>query len=143
MALVLSSRAAITSVSSLLSLIDAGSGPGVFEIYDGAPPTNADAAVVGNLLVSFTLADPAFNTPTMVGTDARATANGLPILMRPVRSGTASWFRVVDSDGRAVYTGDVGTLDSNDATVSTAAFVTTREIRMTSLSYSRGISDDS
>jgi hypothetical protein len=86
--------------------VNAGSGPGVIEYRTGSQPASADTAASGSVLVTFTLADPAF-APAAGGVkdldadpDISATATG---------TGTVGWARCKDSDGNTIFDGSVGT----------------------------------
>ena len=93
-------------VTDILDAIDAGSGAGKLEIYDGTQPANADTAVTTQTkLLSFVLNDPCgtvsgsvltFDVDPAITDDALATS-------------TATWGRFTDSDGNAVIDGTVGT----------------------------------
>lgn len=85
---------------------NAGAGPGTIKVYTGAQPANADAAETGTLLVTFTLADPAFAGAVNGVKDL----DGDPDLTAAAaNAGTAGWARCEDSDGNNVFDGSVGT----------------------------------
>lgn len=97
-------------LDELTALIDGGAGPGLLRIYDGSRPADPDTAVsTQTLLAELTLSDPS----------ALAAAGGVLTLstitddVSADASGTASWFRVVDSAGNGVIDGDVGTSGSD------------------------------
>ena len=105
---------------------------GYLRIYDGAQPSNADTAISGNnLLAELRFGNPAFGAAT----NGVATAN--PILgVTAAATGTASWFRLFQSDGgTVVMDGSAGTTGCNlnlnsaaiqaGATVSIAGFTFT------------------
>lgn len=94
-------------LKAIRDLIDAGSGAGKLNIYDGSQPASANTAVSDQtLLAELTLADPCAPDPSTPGElefsaitrDEEANATG-----------TASWARVTDSDGNVVFDCDVGT----------------------------------
>jgi hypothetical protein len=89
-----------------LDRMDAGSGPGVIEVYSGAQPANGDAAETGTLLVTFTCADPAWS-PASGGIKALDADPDLSAIA--VATGTAGWARCKDSTGADVMDGSVGT----------------------------------
>ena len=104
--------------------IDAGVGAGLLRIYDGARPATGGAATT--LLAELTMSDPSFpaaaagvQTASAITSDPSANATG-----------TATWFRLVDSTGTFVYDGDVGTsgadlnLNSVGITVGIAVAIT-------------------
>lgn len=82
--------------------IDAGSGAGLLRIYAGTRPATDGAA--GTLLAQLTFSDPSSSgasngvlTMSAITADSSADA-----------AGTASWFRVVDSNNNTVMDGDCG-----------------------------------
>lgn len=89
------------------ALIDAGTGAGKIRIYNGTRPATGGAATT--LLAELTCSDPSSAaasggvlTLSSITDDASADATG-----------TATWFRVVDSDNNFVIDGDVGTSGSD------------------------------
>jgi len=97
-------------LNEITAEVDGGAGAGLLRIYDGTRPATADTALSGNtLLATLTFSDPSFpaaSAGAMVGNaiadDAAADATG-----------TASFFRVVDSVASTVMDGDVGTAGSD------------------------------
>ena len=85
---------------------DGGAAPGKIRVYTGAQPASANDAASGTLLVTFTLNDPAYAAPATgvctLDVDPEITAD-------PVASGTAGWFRLLDSDDNTVVDGACGT----------------------------------
>ena len=108
MAIIISQAIALALVDAIHARIDAGTGPGQLEIYSGTRPANPEAAVPGAsvLLVDFTLEDPAFAAATMVGTVATANA-AQPDPVDGLANGTATWFRILDSNNVAIMDGSV------------------------------------
>jgi hypothetical protein len=102
---------------------------GYIQIYDGIQPANANTAIANNnLLAQLQFANPAFGAPVNGVTAANAIASAVAAV-----SGTASWFRLLMSDGSTVVMdGSVGTANCNmnlnsvaiqaAATVSISAF---------------------
>lgn len=103
MATRLSTTARNASANGVVDLLDAGAAAGEIEVRVGAQPATPQDAATGALLVTFTLADPAFGNAA-VGV---ATLQGLPIAAVGVAAGNAGWFRAMDSDGNAVFDGSV------------------------------------
>lgn len=113
--------------NSQLDAIDdacnAGSGAATLKIYTGTRPANPGTALSGNtLLATLTFSSTAFGaassgviTAASITSDSTADATG-----------TASFFRVQDSDSNAIIDGDCGTSgsDLNLDTVSISAGVT-------------------
>lgn len=108
------------AVDAITALINAGAAPGVVEIRSGTQPADADDADVGTLLASVTLNDPAFGASS-AGT---ATADIAPEIIDASAdaTGTATWFRVKDSNGVKVLDGSCGT-SSADMILNTTSLV--------------------
>ena len=105
----ISNVAAKTALDALLALLDAGAGAGKVQIYDGEQPANPDVAVTTQTkLAELTLNDPAFGAAADADPGAIATANAITDDSDADASGTAAWFRAVDSDGTAVIDGSCG-----------------------------------
>ena len=87
---------------------DGGAGASLLRIYDGSRPATGGAATT--LLAELTFSDPSYGaaaagvlTASAITADASANATG-----------TASWFRVVQSDGSThVMDGNVGSAGSD------------------------------
>jgi len=90
-------------VNAAVDLIDAGGAAGTINIYDGVQPATADDLPGGTLLGTLTFSLPAF------GASATATATAAAITSDSSAdaSGTAAWFRVLDSLGATIFDGDV------------------------------------
>lgn len=115
------------SLDAEYDLVNAGSGPGTVEYRTGTQPANADTAASGTLLVTFTLADPAFD-PASGGVknldadpDLTATA---------VATGTAGWARMKDSAGNTVSDFSIGTA-SADIIINSTSITTGQEVKLT------------
>lgn len=111
--------------------IDAGGGAGLLRIYDGARPATGGAATT--LLAELTLSDPcmasiAAGVATFDTITADASANA---------TGTATWFRIVDSTGAAVVDGSVGTV-GEDINFNSVSFVVGGNVAVTSLVWTAG-----
>lgn len=90
------------AADAVVDRADAGVAAGKLHIYTGTQPASANDAASGTLLVEFTLADPAFG----------AASNGVATLTDPApvaasNTGTAGWFRIVDSDNITTLDGSV------------------------------------
>lgn len=90
---------------------------GLLRIYDGVQPANAGTAVTSQTkLVESTLNATAFAAAVAGVATANAIAN-----VNAVATGTATWFRVLKSDGvTVVFDGSVGTATANLVMNSTA-----------------------
>jgi hypothetical protein len=137
MAVRISTAAAIAACNTLTSLIDAGSGVGTLVIYDGARPANVDTAVTTQTaLVTFEFSDPAFANAVDANNAGHATAN-LIAAVQADETGTASWFRVYDSDDNPIYDGTVTDTNGNgDLKVSSTAIVQGIDVTVVSLTAS-------
>lgn len=90
--------------------VDAGAGPGLWRIYDGSVPADADAALSGNtLLAELTFSDPAYGGAVDAAPGATATANAITDDSSADATGTASFYRKFDSNGLIVEQGAVST----------------------------------
>lgn len=111
--------------NAVVDLFDAGAGAGTIEVRTGSQPASANDAATGTILVTFTLADPAFGNAA-VGV---ATLQGVPITAAAVATGTAGWFRGYDStgatviDGAVTATGGGGQLELNTTSINTGVDV--------------------
>lgn len=84
---------------------------GYIHIYDGAQPATADTAVSGQVL----LAELRFNaTAFLTAVSGILTANPITADTSADNSGTASWYRALQSNGTTVlWDGSVGTSDAD------------------------------
>jgi hypothetical protein len=90
-------------LNAVRDAVDAGAGAGLRRIYDGSRPSTCGTAT--NLLAELTFSDPCAGaasggvlTHSAITADSSANATG-----------TATWFRDVDSTGTCVMDGSVGT----------------------------------
>lgn len=84
-------------MTQVVNAIDAGAGAGKLRIYDGTRPATGAAITTQVLLAELTFADPCGTVTNGVLTFSALTADA-----SADASGTASWARVVDSDGNFV-----------------------------------------
>lgn len=89
-----------------LDLIDGGSAAGKVEVRTSTKPATPNDTAGGTLLATITLNDPSFTESGGVLT--LSTSPSQPSAT-PGATGTAGWFRILDSDGNAVHDGDCGT----------------------------------
>ena len=112
MTLSISNAAAIARLDALVDLADAGAGDGILTIYDGTEPANVDTAITSqNALAVITLNDPAFGAAVDATPNATATLD-LPGTIEDASAdanGTASFWRIEDSNGLEFLQGDCGT----------------------------------
>lgn len=100
-----------TMVDIIGPTVDAGASAGFLRIYDGVQPPTGGAVTA--LLAELTMGDPSFAAAvsgTIVGNaitpDSSANA-----------SGTATWYRIVDSDSNQVIDGPIADLNLNTNTI--------------------------
>jgi len=108
---------------------DAGSGAGKIRIYSGTQPASANDAAAGTLLATVTLNDPAFDAASTgaASIDASPTLSGTI-----VATGTAAWWRGLDSDNNVVCDGSVtATGGGGDLTLSTVSLVADASVTIT------------
>lgn len=110
---------------------NAGAGAALLRIYDGTRPATGGTATT--LLAELTFSDPAFGaagsgiiTAAAITQDASANATG-----------TATWFRVVDSSATFVMDGNVGTSGS-DLNMTTTSIVATQPVSCSSFVITEG-----
>lgn len=112
-----------------VDLIDGGPGAGTVQIRTGAQPASVATAASGTLLGTLTLSDPAFGA-AVAGV---ATANAVTGDSAADASGTAGWFRVLDSAGVAVMDGSItATGGGGDMVLDSVAIVAGGTIGITS-----------
>ena len=90
-------------MDSISTAIDAGAGAGLIRIYDSTRPSKGGTATT--LLAELTFSDPSFSAAS----NGIITANVITGDVTPAANGTATWFRVVDSNSNFILDGDVGT----------------------------------
>ena len=110
---------------------NAGAGAALIRISDGTRPATGGTATT--LLAELTASDPMFGaaasgvlTASAITQDSSANATG-----------TATWFRVVDSTGTAVMDGNVGTSGS-DLNLTTVSIVATQPVSISSFVLTEG-----
>ncbi len=118
-------------LASVLSRIDAGSGPGTIKIYTGTIPADADDALgAQTLLATLTFTDPAAPAPALgvltfsaITEDSAADATGV-----------AAWARIEDSDSNSVFDCDVTVSGGGGAVeINTVNIVLGGAVRITSM----------
>lgn len=114
MALKLSNAVALLKADAAVDSLDAGAGAGKLLIYAGSEPAEATTALTTQtLLATITLPDPAFGAAIDAAPGATATANAIDPAI-PTGTGTASFYRAVDSDDNVKWQGTVGTAGSGE-----------------------------
>lgn len=131
MTVFISAAARNAAANAVAALVDGGAAAGKLQIRSGTQPAGPDSTATGTLLAEITLHDGAFGTASA----GVATLSSTPLSVTAVASGTASWFRVLDSNGVAVLDGSVGVsgadLIVNTVTVSTGLTVEITDGTMT------------
>lgn len=94
-------------LDEITALVDAGSGAGLIRIYSGSRPATGGAETT--VLAELTCTDPVAGAAS----SGQLTFSSITDDSSANATGTASWFRVMDSDTNAVIDGDVGTSGSD------------------------------
>lgn len=126
----LSNTAANAAADAACALANSGK----LRIFDGAQPATADTAITTQvLLAELTMNATAFGA-AVAGV---ATANAITSDTSANNSGTASWFRLFESNGTTVaWDGSVGTSLCN-LNLATTAIVATATVSVSSLTYTQ------
>jgi hypothetical protein len=126
----LSNTAANAAADAVCALANSGK----LRIYDGTQAATADTAIGAQvLLAELTLNATAFGA-AVAGV---ATANAITSDSSADATGTATWFRVVKSDGTTVlFDGSVGTATAN-LILNTTSIVSGAIIAVSSLTYTQ------
>lgn len=95
-------------------------------IYTGSVPANCAAAATGTLLVTETLSATVFGAPSSGAT----TLNGLTITANAGATGTAGYFRILDSSAVCHIQGTCGQ-GSGDLSFDNSAFVSGQAVNIT------------
>ena len=106
---------------------------GLIRIYSGTPPANPDTALSGNtVLVELTLAVDAFPAAS----SGTAAANAIPSVTASA-TGTATFFRVLESDGSTVRAqGTVGT-SGTDMVLTDTSITSGGNVTINTFNYSQ------
>lgn len=132
----LTQAVAAAMVDAAVDSVDSGTGTAYVKVYDGTQPANADTAVsTQTLLAELAFSATAFGGAADNSGSATATANAISDDTAANATGTASWFRVFDKDGTALWDGSVGTSDA-DMVVGTTSFVAGAKVEITSFTFS-------
>ncbi len=110
---------------------DAGAAGGFLRGYDGARPATGGAATT----LLFELQFSATSAPNAVA--GVVTANAITGDLSANATGTATWFREVDSDGNFVLDGDVG-ISGADLNLNDVNIVSGLPVNITSHVYTEG-----
>ena len=123
-----------TAANAAVNAVTALANSGLLRIYDGTQAADANTAVgVQVLLAELTLNATAFGA-AVAGV---ATANAITADASANASGTATWFRVVKSDGTTVlFDGSVGTSGAN-LNLNSVAISIGAQVAVTSFTYTQ------
>jgi hypothetical protein len=118
-------------LDQIKTALDAGAGAALIRIYDGTRPATGGTATT--LLAELTCTDPSAGsasagvlTFSSITQDSSANATG-----------TATWFRMVDSSATFVMDGNVGTSGS-DLNLTTTSIVATQPVSISSATITAG-----
>lgn len=138
MASSISNVAARAACDAVVDLVDGGAGAGLLRIYSGTIPADADTALGAQvLLAELTMSDPAFGSAADANPGGRATANAITGDTSANATGTASFYRLVDSTGTVIVQGSVtatgggGDLTLNSVAIQSGAAVTVTSFTLT------------
>lgn len=107
----INNAAALAACNAIVDLVDGGSAAGTMTIYSGSAPADVSTAISGQtVLAELTFSDPAFGNAADANPGGRATASAITSDTSANASGTATFFRIFDSDSNAVVQGDVSTV---------------------------------
>ncbi len=136
---IISNTLARKIVDAAAAAVDAGSGAnGKLVIYSGSVPAQCDTALGAQVaLVTFNLPKPAYGAAAEVGDSAVATANAISVATAAA-GGTATFYRIFDTDGKAVIQGDVtDTNGTGSLKISTTAIVQGIDVTVVSLTLTK------
>lgn len=133
MAITLATATRNAMCDAAVDRVDGGSGAGTVQIRSGSRPASANSAATGTLLATVTLADPAY------GSSASGVATLTdPVSVTAVADGTATWFRVLDSNPATCWDGSVtATGGGGDMTLATTTITTGLAVDITGGSFTQ------
>lgn len=115
-------------VQRIQELIDAGAGPGILRIYDGTQPATGGGAITTQVLLgTLTFSDP--SAPSAVS--GVLTFNVITQDTAADATSTATWARILDSNGVTIFDCDVNTSGAT-LNFNTTAFVAGGPIQISS-----------
>lgn len=116
----------------IIDACDAGSGSALIRFYDGARPATGGTATT--LLAELTCSKPSFTVASGTLTLATVTQDS-----DANATGTATWFRVVDSAATFVFDGNVtATGGSGDLTINSTSITIHQRVSITGGTISEG-----
>lgn len=130
MAIEINDTLANSRADQITTARDAGAGVGLIRIYDGVRPAKGGTATT--LLAELTFSDPS-SPAASSGVLTASTITGA----NAVATGTATWYREVDSNGVFVLDGDVG-VSGSDLNLNTVSIVVGNPVNITSYIVTEG-----
>jgi len=111
----------------IVDSLDAGAGAGTIQIRSGTRPADPATTATGTLLATVTCIDPAFGAAS-----SGAATLADPTSVTAVATGTATWFRALDSTGAACFDGSVtATGGGGDLTLGTVSITSGLAVDLT------------
>lgn len=124
-----------TRLDAITTRVDGGAGAALLRIYSGTRPADANTALSGNtLLAELTFTDPA----------ASASASGVLTFSAITQdssanaTGTASFFRVVQSDGTTVAFDGTVAASGSDLNLTTTSITLGQPVQISSFTITAG-----
>lgn len=118
-------------LNQIQAALDAGVGAALIRIYDGVRPATGGAATV--LLAELTCTDPV----APVADSGVLTFSSITQDSSANATGTATWFRMVDSAGTFVMDGSVA-VSGSDLNLTTTSIVATQPVSISSATITAG-----
>lgn len=131
MALAFATTLRTAMVDTINTALNAGAGAALIRIYDGSRPATGGTATT--LLAELTCTDPA----STGGSSGVLTFSSITQDSSANATGTATWFRMVDSSATFVMDGNVGTSGS-DLNLTTTSIVATQPVSISSATITAG-----
>lgn len=119
-------------LQAVITAIDQGASAGKLRIYNAPRPDVEDPITTQTLLAELTMDDPSGTVSAGVLTFDPITTDATAD-----NTGTAAWFRIVDSDGDTVVDGSVGTSGA-DLNLNTTSIVAGQSVAVVSASITAG-----
>lgn len=136
MAYKVSNAAARAACDAQTALCNAGGGPALLRIYSGSVPSDVDASLGAAVLIAeLVMSATAYAASVDINPGARATANAIADDVSANADGTASFFRVYQSNGTvAVFQGACGTSGA-ELILNALTFLTGGLVQVSSLTH--------
>lgn len=131
MALAFAATLRNSMLDQIKTALDAGVGAALIRIYDGVRPATGGTATT--LLAELTCTDPSAGAAS----GGVLTFNSITQDSSANATGTATWFRMVDSNATFVMDGSVGTSGS-DLNLTTTSIVATQPVSISSATITAG-----